>query len=368
MRPKIRQFRASEGDELAAYLARRDRATRLLPIEQLATLAMNPDGTTQQGGYRYTVAGFQQLAQVLAPGLSTLVPELAGCFRRANAAQEFFDLTAAISLFNSVLTLRFELLQQKRLICNDQTKVLEGLAGSAHQCFDNQAVYRQATAAMQAAAVPTQFFGGEVVGRRLSLWYRSQAPLCRITQARQEYPFWTGYYFCNGEATGTSLRGTLAIYNRWGSCLERFQPGFRVMHAGRFFERRSEQLFQTVVGRTQDVRVLRPHLEDLLRRNLKLTGDEDARLQQQGRLTRILARRREIPQLVAADIVRKAMYVGQDKQPRTAQEMADPQLLAARTEYDLFCALLRQSRKLGPSRREHLEHVAYDLLMQNLKL
>ncbi len=366
-RPAVSRYGHEQAARLDARLAELDARTTLRPIAGVEELLLTPDGVTQSGDYRYTWAGFAQVAQELAPGLSKLIPDIAGCYRRPENEPEFFDLLAAINMFNAVLSLRFELLSKKQVILNCSERLIEGVVSSTYKFLENRALYQQASEAIAAAGRDVQFYGAEVVGRRLTLWYRGRRPAFRVSVGKESHDFWIGYYFCNGEASNTSLRGTAAVFSRFGCCLEAFRDGTRINHAGRNFNRRVEQLFNRVAARELKVDSLREGVECLMQASLKISGTADAQAQQEERVVQALCRR-GIGQWVAQDIVRNAIYVGKDVTAQPEHRMIAPDLHASRTTYDLFCAMLRQSRKLGLDRREKVEQVAYELLVRKLKL
>lgn len=361
-------FRRGELSRLDAYLATKDANTSVLPITALEDVLLTPEGVTQADGYRYTAMGFAQIAQEVATGLSMLLSDVSGAVRRPDAEPTHYDLPAAISMFNTVLTLRFDLLQRKRIIRDDQEQLIDGIVGSNTRFMENRGFFQQAAASTQLSGIPVEFFAAKSAGRRLTLWFRSQSPVFQVFVDRTPVEFWAGYYFFNGEATGTSLRGTDAIFTPYGCALGPFPKGGRVRHYGTNFLRRAEALFNRLMERELKLDIMQDGAERLLQTSLKLVGDDEERAFQRERLIQVLCRR-GIGQYVATDIVDNAMLVGSDRKPQPAHRRVDPTgIFAGRTAFDLYCSLLRRSKNLGLGRRERVEQVAYDLLLGKFKV
>lgn len=366
VKPPMRRFKPGECSKLDKYLEDLELRTKIVPVSCVADLAMQPDGATASGN-RYTAIGFTQLAYELSPGLSTLVPDLAGCKRKPEDELERFDLGAAISVFNSVLTLRFDLLKRQRMVCDGDRKLIDGLLGPKRQYLRNREMLQSCNDAL-AGHRGIEFFAAEIMGRRLTLWYRSRDPVFTISCRGMKHQFYRGYYFCNSESSGTGLRGTDVYFGKYGVALGPFRAGTRMAHVGRTFRKRSEKLFGAVVERELNTKKVGDYLPSLVLTSLNVVGTEEERAQQITKLVHTLTRGRKISKWVAQDVVQNALAMGADEQGLSPGDLLRPQPYEKRTAYDLFCALIRRSRGLGLERRENVEHVAYELMLGKLKL
>lgn len=366
VKPPQRRFKPGECEKLDNYLDALEKRTRIEDITKVEELAMMPDGRTAAGN-RYTAIGFNQLAYELSPGLSTLVPDVAGCRRKPEDELELFDLGAAISVFNSVLTLRFALLKRQRIVRDDEHMLIDGLLGPKRQYLRNREMLQAANDALMGQR-EVQFFAAELVGRRLAIWYRSREPVFKISCRGMSHPYYRGYYFCNSEASGTGLRGTDVYFTKHGCAMSPFRNGTRMAHVGHNFGKRSEKLFGNVTDREPNTKKVQAYLPGLVTTSLNIVGTEEEREQQKLKLIHTLARGRKISKWVAQDVVQNALHVGADDQEMSPVDLLRAQPYEKRTAYDLFCALIRRSRALNLERRENVEHVAYELMLGKLKL
>lgn len=363
---KSAQFPATDLPRLAARLTRLDEHTLVRSITRVEDLDLLPNGLTRDG-YRYTAIGFLQVAYELSPGLSTLVPDIAGCSRRPEQEAEQFDLGAAIGIFNTTLSLRFNQLRGHRLVCDTRKKQIEGLVGPKRQYLKNSEMLQAIDDAIHGVR-GVSFHGAEIIGRRLTLWYRKAEPVLQLKCRDQTHPIWTGFYFCNSEAAGTGLRGTDILFNRHGCCLGPFRAGTRMAHVGKTFRKRAERLFGKVIDREPNAERIRKGLRELVNTPLQVIGDPEARDQHKLRLTHMLARSKKVSAWLAKDVVENALMVGADNEALGPMQLVHPQPYANRSAYDLFCALIRRSRNLNLERREGLEQAAYELMLGRIKL
>ena len=87
--------------------------------------------------------------------------------------------------------------------------------------------YAEIADAMRTARYPSVFQASIVVGRRMSVWYRSKDHAFTVKVNGTEQPFWVGTYFCNGDASQKSLKATTTLFNRFGGCLAGFDRNGR---------------------------------------------------------------------------------------------------------------------------------------------
>lgn len=364
--PVDARFGDKQVEAFVAHLRKIDAITRVTPITVIDEMRLGPTGATRLESYRYTTIGLNQVATELGYGLANLLPDLVGAGRGDNDPDEC-DLQTAINTFNAILLLRFKRLQRMRLIRDTQHNLIDGIVGAHYLFTENVDVYGAIDEAVRRSTVPMQFLAGVTVGRRMSVWFRSVDPVFVVTTKQAMYPFWVGYFFCNGEISKTSLQATQVVYNQFGGALRPWS-GAREKHSGRHFLRRASHLFQRVVERDWKLNEYAERAKQLTTVPLGVVGaDQALREKQELKLIDILCRR-GLPQRIVQDVVHSTMCVGADLQTKTAFEMASGMTYGVRTAYDLFCSLLRISKQLGPQRRGRIEMAAYELLSGKLKL
>jgi hypothetical protein len=366
VRPRVLRFGKADGEKLDEQLAALDINTSMRTINNVEDLFLRPDGSTAND-FRYTAIGFSQIASAIAPGLSKLVPDVAGCFRKPVQELERFDLGVAVGVFNAVLALRFDVLKRQKLVCNVATQQIEGLSGPRRVAISNREML-EATNDAIAEQGRVVFYAAELIGRRLTLWYRSIAPSFEFTVRGDKHIFWHGYYFCNSEAGGTGLRGTGALFNKRGCCLVPLCSKSRLSHLGQRFRQRASQLFQRVAEMPLPAQRDRAHIQKLLDTPLRVVGEAAAREQQMLKITHALCRTRRLTKFIAQDVVETALAVGADNGPLSDVAMLATDPFKHRTAYDLFCALLTRSRQLNLERRELVEQTAHDLMVGKIKI
>lgn len=363
-RPRVENFHSGQAADLDRYLLHVERNTTAHPISDESELMLGTDGSTQRGGYHYTVVSFRQLAQVIAPGLSTLLPDLSGAVRRKGIGDDLLDAVQARRIFNDLVQLRFSQLSSYRLLRNETDKTIDGLIGHKHRSLENRTLLLAANDAVPDDVI---FHAGSVIGRKVVLWYRSQHPMFSISLGDEPWPFFYGYYFHNGEATGTSVRGGLTVFTPIGTCLSPITKNHRVTHVGRDFNQRLSKMFQFILNEPVDVDQYHAGVDQLLETPLGYGSlDDRAQKNRERTIVRALGEL-GIPQRWAADCLNEALYVGRAGKQRRPVGRVD-QLFASRTTFDLFCPVIRLARALPTNRREKIEQAAYKILIGKLEL
>lgn len=363
--PPVAKFGELQETEFITHLRRSDADTLVAPLMQLEELELTLTGEAKQDGYRYTSVGFGQICQMLASGLSTLLPGTVDENRSGIDDPEQHDLVLAITTFNAYLTLRAKQMARIRLVRHTPTKLIHGIVGAQYTFTENADVYAVLAETVRRSTIKMRFVGGVTVGRRMSVWFRSVQPVFKLTIDNMSHDFWVGYYFCNGEVTGASLQATQVIYNRFGCCLRPHAAG-KERHSGRDFAQRAAYLFERVVDREWNLQQYQEHLYRLRETSLGVVGTEEERAKQVRKLVEAVSRRR-VPQKVAADFVNQALAVGADVKERQPYERMNGAMIANRNGYDLFCALVRGAKKLGMDRREQVEMAAYEVFTGKIK-
>lgn len=353
--------------ELEKLLEATERATSLHKIADIEELKLTSEAVTRRDGYRYTSHSFRQLCQIVAPGLSTLLPDISGMARK-DIPEEEIDGVKALQVFNSLLELRFQRLSAFRVIRNEDERLIEGVVGTKHRSLENLTLLRQARDSIASgAAHPHSFHAGVLIGRRMMLWYRNPAPVLSVSVEGIPWPIYSGYYFCNGEATGTSVRATMALFTSHGTALAPINKfGGRVTHIGRDFNRRLDKLFGALLSKEVPREKLVKGSQRLFAESLGYEDLDDRRRKSRSKAIIKALGEAGIQQRLAADILDEALERGYRGAAARPSYQTD-KVYASRRLFDLFCSVVRTARQLPINRREKTEQAAYTLLTQGLK-
>jgi len=364
----MESFRRGQSTALAKYLTSVDRHTTICPISDPDELTYDTEGCTNRGGYRFTAISFRQVAQIIAPGLSTLLPDLSGTIARKQVDEEMIDEHQARDIFNKLVRLRFPLLSSYRLLRNENTKTIDGVVGQKHRSLENLTMLEAAGSAVATLTDDIEFYAAAVVGRKMMLWYRAKSPMFVREVSGKPWSFYHGYYFRNAESTGTSVRGGLTVYTRHGSCLAPFTKKSRVTHIGRDFNQRLGKMFQHILGPDAPVEKFQEGVDNLLSTSLgyaELGDKEKKRFEKDAvkALSNI-----GLPQRWASEIFETTLKVGSVDLADLKPLVDFNHIYATRTFFDMFSPLVRMARDLPSNRREGVEQVAYKVLTGKLEM
>lgn len=356
---------------LEEYLRKTDSDTSLRYIRDIGEIQLTIDGKTVSDGYRFTVQAFRQAAQIMGPGISKFLPDLAGMTGSIEEVRSLLvDGHSAIRFWNELADLRFPLFERYRIIRNEQERTIEGFVSHKHQYLENLWLYREAVETLTRQVQNVSVYAASLAGRRFSLWFRRNDPVFSINVDGQFWPCYGGYYFTNGEATGTSVRGTIAVFTPKGVCLGAYRKfGKRITHVGRDFMERIGGMFESVVHNDVPWDKLEAGANAMLTKSLGYKADwrDDQRKERSKKISHslgILGVQRNL----AAEVTSLALSVGRYHGLDAVEWSQASQLYTGRTVLDLFVPLLGLARRIDAARREKLEQVAFDILMGRLLL
>lgn len=363
VQPVVRRFSGSQLHDLVTCLREMDTHTSLQSFNDCSDLQLDREARTLRGSYRMTSAAWSQISQVIAPGLSKLLPDLAGATTRSEGDELLVDAVQAIRFWNSLVDLRFPLFAKLRMILNDRDRTIEGLVGGRHQYLENLALYQEVVERLNTYHPGTVMYASLLVGRRLAIWFRNQQPLLTRTVDGQAWSAYAGFYFTNGEATGTSVRGTRAVFTPYGVCLGPYKRyGRKTRHVGHNFAARLGTMLADVcqIELTEDR--IAQGLDGLLEKSLKLPENgsrelRDARFKKLTHSLTVLG----VPKPLAVEIVEMSAAVGRRQGTRSFEQVSG-QAQSQRTLLDLFVPLLWTARKVNMARRERMEQAAFEML------
>lgn len=362
------QFGRNDAELLVRKLREIEDGTELQAIDGPEDLQLDADACLPNG-YRLTSLAFSQISQLIAPGLSSLLPDIVGTTVLPDERASLIDAGLGLTFWNELVTVRWQLFQAHRLIANTVTKQVEGMMGYKHQYLENRVFFEAVQETVERQAPTVKFHAGMLLGRQLALWYRNDTPICTHTINGERWPFFYGYYFTNGEATGTAVRGTLAIYTRAGLCLAPYKPyGARMSHAGRNFYQQLSTMLTVITSKEVPLDTLIQGITGLLETSLGFdrTWDKQHRLQHQRRLVHALGQT-GVPQKIASAAVERGLTAGRLLGKATFMPMHDvSHLYAKRTLLDLFIPLMHIARAVDLTRRERIERTAFAVLMGHI--
>jgi hypothetical protein len=336
--------------ELAARLEA-ERIYRPDPLRSPEDLLLDPAGRVQHK-YRLTTLALSQLCQLLSPGLSTLLSDIADSRHNASAAT---SQEVAIRILNAVVRLRYnDRLAGKSLVIDRHNERADSFA-----------------AELQPVAAP--FYEASVIGRRLTVRYLSPQAVFDLGGDA----FFLGWQFANSETGNCAVHvGYLLVRALGRTCSLRETYSIRHRYPVEHLEMR--------------VRQARAELEACARQELpklhkcavesqqKLLGLSGSSHSTHGRFRRFMFRIRngkKLPLRVAERALQRTITHGSSTSSAEAlaalenTPLANPEEIArSRTVYDLYNSLTYVARELTPPIEEATELLAHRLLTGRFRL
>ena len=290
-----------------------DEGTVIYPPAHPEDLMLQPDGRTKRHGKRYTSSAFLSVAKAIAPGLSLLIPNIAGITGRPDSRNEKYSSNEAIRIFNAIIDLRYdEDLSMCQLVVNENDDYIEGLLGPKTQYLENFTFF-QMIQDMLGETAETEFREGVVAGRQMMLRYAHKDPLVTMPGDEPD-TFHYGYHFANSESGDMSVRAAPLIYRPYDgtASLVRFNESGRQFHTGRDFTSKLSALVSTVVTARPKTDKITSLLEELPSQPLELDPEEPGMLKTQMDALALQLRQisKSITTNVARNIIKRAVYIG----------------------------------------------------------
>lgn len=359
-------FAGNQFDDLKQFLAKRSEHTEIVPISDSEQLLLSADGRLAETGYRFNYFGFQALANGLVSGLSSLVIEMAGENATKAAAEVEPNLPVAVSIYNSAVRARIDVVRERSLLVDNQERVVEGFLGLNHRMLDNSAFLEIVANEMQEKQPRAQFYRAELVGRELRLFYINPASRRKDIYSDSRHSIIGGWSFTNSEDRGRAVSAGLCLYTRFGVALERPKGNLRLSHVGADISGRAAILVARAAARELDMAAVVSQLGRLQTTSLGFVEDQEKFQATIDQWAEQLVRRGLIRD-DARVIVKNAALVGADVDPRDPVDVYTDAALSARTAYDLVCSLLRFARSEPAKTRDRLQIVAMDMLLPRVK-
>lgn len=361
---KLTRFSAKKAGDLSSALRHLDAVTTVQSAVEPEELQLDDEGKTKEG-YTFTRAAFNQVAQIIAPGLSKFIPDITGTTVLPDDRERLVDGVRAVEFWNELVDLRFSLFTNQRIIRNTEERTIEGIVGHKHQFLGNWELYREVveTLAGYDQHRDVTMFAAVLVGRRFSVWFRNPKPLFTRTVDDKPWPFYYGYYFTNGEATGTAVRGTLAVFNRAGPALAAYRKfGRRVTHTGKDFRNRVNGMVNELAEAKFPTQEIEDGFDAMMTQSLgfEASWNETQRKEQIKKLIHSLSLL-GVAKNLATEVVEAGLSKGRWQGEHRPPILEVSRLYATRTLLDLFVTLLWIARRVDLSRREKMEQAAYEI-------
>lgn len=354
-------FKATQWDDLKAFLERQAEHTELIPISDASQLLMTADGRLAESGYRFNYLGFQSLANGISTGLCSVFCELSReNYQRTNNEIEP-DLASAITIYNTAVRSRIDALRERTLLVDHRERLVEGFMGLNHRMLDNSTFLELVQTEVAACQPRAQFHRAELVGRDLTLYYTDPQTARKDIYAQAGHSIVGGWLFNNREDRGKAIQAVLCLLTRFGAAREKARANSRLMHTGSDLAGRAAIMVGRALGRELDMTTVLAQLANLQAKTLGFT-DDHKKLEEAYQPWLEFLCRSGVLQVDAKSIMRNTALVGADLTPRDVVDAFNNNVLTNRTAYDLLCTILRFARNEPSGNRERLQGLAMEML------
>ena len=366
--------RFSEKGPLEQRLMELDEKTFVRPPASPDEITLDSSGRTELGGYRYAAVAFDTVSRILAPGLSTLIPNIAGMNVRSGRIHEEISFAEAIEIFNMIVRLRFYAdLSTHQLVINEKDNYIEGLLGPKTRYLENSTLLQIVDDMLSSVTDRNiQFHSAQLAGRRLLLRYRNVEPVTSIGPCNgQSHEVHRGYHFSNSESGDASIRAApmyLCLPTEAVSLGKFAKTKTRMLHTGKDFRSRLNRLLASVIDLGVDPDTVSRKLLLLRERTLDLDPLDVVNFESQvSDLVDQVSRYGTLTESLAQKIVDNAVYTGAFPVDDAEYRMVRNKQIAGRTSYDVYHAIGMEARKLPIRHQETAEQSAFEYLMAAAK-
>lgn len=359
------RFNPSQFDDCANFLTTRAENTERLPIVDPQQLIMGPDGRLVDSGYRFNSLGFTALTTALAVGLNPLFHELSGeTVQMRSVPKKEFDVAAAVSVYNTTLSVRFEAVRERNLLVNNAEKSIDGCLGIDHKFLDNSRFWQLVCDEIASKQPHAEFYRAEVIGRELRMYFINPRSRRNDVFADPRHTFAAGWCFSNREDSGKSIRANSCLFTKFGLAV--MADNKKLSHLGADLEGRTAILIAKAAEKEIDMDTVVKGLRALAAVSMNFSDDPgsfDVALHQwAAQLARFKISRED-----AKRVIKNAASVGSDLAARDVMEVYTGDALKARNGYDLFCSMLSTARAAFQTQRDILQNAAMQLILPKQK-
>ena len=353
-------FGSSQSQDCLEFLRKRSANTELVPLSDESQLRMAADGRIVESGYRFTIPGFSSLTQALCPGIRSVFGDISGVMPARRRDTETCSIPAAVAIYNATLRANFELLRERTILVDHTSRSIDAFYGLSHKYIDNASFLEAILNVLQEHASNCKFYRAELIGRAISVYIID--PASRISYAHMpDQVFSSGYYFSNKEDPGKSIKALPCIYTKYGVAIEPAGKNKRLVHSGSDMAGRMHDLIHRAFSRKIDMVRLGTRIELLNTQSLGISDKTEFKptvKKWAGYLSRL-----GVSTISANTIVKNALQVGRDLEPRDPLSIFTSRVLASRTAYDLVCSALRYSRAAPIDEKEEIQTKAMKILL-----
>jgi hypothetical protein len=359
-------FSQDQEADCAAFIDKRSAHTELVPLSDAEQLTLTAAGKFTDTGYRFNVLGFIAVCDAIAIGLHRVFGEISGESPSKLIDADAYSLPSAVSIYNEALRVRFETLRERNLLIDHHDRVVDGFLGLNHKLLDNSVFFETIQNARTDKPDDTIFYRAELVGRELRVYILDPATKTTDAHPDSRHVFAAGWYFCNREDAGNSVRAIPCLYTRFGVALATDKNRNRLPHVGTDLSGRTAQLVVRTFTKSIDMVELKQRIATLREFKLGFTDNqtefETVVKKWIGYLVSF-----GLSKETARAIVRNAAFSGADIEPRNPLDAYTGKVLETRNGYDLVCATLKHARNQPTHVREKIQSVGLSLLLPATK-
>jgi hypothetical protein len=359
-------FSGRQEQDCIDYVAKRSASTEIVPISDEAQLTLTADGRLSESGYRFNVLGFISVCRAISTGLSRLFGEISGELPSRLVDIEACSIPSAVSIYNESLRVRFDSLRERSILVDHNERVIDGFLGLNHKLLDNSVFLELIQNERTAKTTETNFYRAELVGRELKVYILDPATRRTDIYTDPEHTFAAGWYFCNREDSGNSVRAVPCLYTRFGVAIAAEKQKQRLAHVGTDLAGRAGRLIASTLDQSFDFDELQKRVHALIEFKLGFT-DVTAEFAGVSKKWSAYLVSAGIPKDMAKAIVKNAAMVGSDIVPRNPLDVYTKKVLVTRSGYDLVCAVLRYARNQPTHMREKMQAVGMSMLLPTAK-
>lgn len=361
-------FSAKQEQDCVDFIAKRNENLEIVPISDEAQILLQADGRIFDTNYRFNAISFAAVCNAISGGLHKVFGEISGEAPSKLAHADLWNIPAAVGIYNAALRVRFEILRERSLFLDHGSRVVDGFIGLNHKFLDNSGFLALIRSRMAAAKPTAAFHRAELVGRELRLYYIDTASRCNDIYSNPNHTFASGWYFCNREDSGNSIRTIPCLYTRFGLALLPDNKKYRLVHVGADLVGKAEAAIAHAIDYSFDMPGLRRRVQKLVDRKLGFT-DNKSDFDQTAKKWATYLLQRGISKPVSAAIAKNAGLVGADLVPVDPVFAFSAEVLTKRSLYDLVCAICRYARNQPTLDRERLQAVAAEFFVSpNLRI
>lgn len=360
---RVVSFSSAQFDECVQFLSQRTENTECVPIVDERQLTLAADGRIVENGYRFNAVGFLAVCNALITGLGSVFNDLCGETRNRFAESvSNGDFAAAVTIYNTALRARFELLRERTLLVNRREQTVEGFLGIEHRMLDNSMFINLVNDEIRDHQPEAEFYRAEIIGRELRLYYVLPKTRRHDLYHDPRHVFAAGWFFSNREDSGLAIRASHAVLTKFGPAVEPRKRSMSVRHTGADLVGRTLTMIGKVTSEYVRAEKLASGVARLQATSLNFSESKQSFDSALSHWVDYLARFK-ISNSVAQQVCRLAAASGADLDPQSPADAYSRETIAGRTLYDLFCALLKNSRAQYHTTKDAMQGAAFQMLI-----